>query len=62
MKDKNFEYYYEKYIDISQQLEDDDLSLSKSLELYKESQNIYENLINIINQAKLEISEVNKEV
>lgn len=62
MKDKNFEYYYEKYIDISQQLDDDDLSLSKSLELYKESQNIYEKLINIINQAKLEISEVNKEV
>lgn len=58
MVNDKFEELIKKYQEIADKLESEDLSLNESIDLYKESDQIYNKLNKILEDASLEIENI----
>lgn len=58
---KDFESYFDEYKKISEDLSKNDISLETAISKYNKSKEIYNNLKEIIDKAKLELDVVKDE-
>lgn len=58
---EDFEQLIERYKNISDKLNDKDISLDEAINLYEESESIYKNLNKKIEDAKIRIKNIRQE-